>query len=346
MSIVIAFLSLFALGLLLERLRPRLRAARAWPAVLAALLVLATLDQVPGALVPPYDALARVWHGEAQYFSALDKRLPDGAMIYNAPYFPFPERGYDEARGYLHSNRLRWSFGAVEGRAADWAAGLAGQPGDVIVPSLAAAGFDGILVDRALYPDGGAAADADIQRLTGAAPFASSDGSYRFYDLRSYQPRVAQVLEQDAASLRDRTLHPVRIEFGPEFSTPTFDSGDPLSIANLRYTDRPSGTLRIINPSRFTRRVSFAATLVNERGGTVKAAVRWPDGKIQQLDLGESGAQLSRTFAVEPGTATLQIVANQSIKTSVDAYLSLRNVTMIDTGARDLAARAASQAAR
>jgi phosphoglycerol transferase len=340
MSIVIAFLSLFALGVLLERLRPRLPGAWAWPALLTALLVVASLDQVPGAIVPSYAALARVWRGEGDYFRGLEARLPDGALVYNAPYFPFPERGYDEARGYLHSNKLRWSFGAVEGRPADWAAGLAGQQGDLIVPSVAAAGFSGVLVDTALYPDQGAAADSDLRRLTGAAPITSRDGSYRFYDLRAYRARLGKLLGPDIAALRDRTLHPVRIEYGPEFSTPTFESGDPLSIANVRYTDRPSGSLGLVNPSRFTRRVTFTAQLVNEQGGTASGAIQWPDGSVERVELGESEVPLRKTFRIKPGAGTIRIVTSLPSRAGADTYLSLRNVTMADDDALALAQRA------
>ena len=55
----------------------------------------------------------------------------DGS-VFQLPYMPFPDGGvvhrmtdYDLVRGYLHSDGLHWSFGAMSGRPEDWQAELA-----------------------------------------------------------------------------------------------------------------------------------------------------------------------------------------------------------------------------
>jgi phosphoglycerol transferase len=342
MSIVIAFLSLFAFGVLMERLRPRLRPAWAWPAVLACVIVLGSLDQAPTSIIPAHDASARSWRADDAYFNALERRLPRGAMVYNAPYYPFPERPLDAVRGYLHTDELRFSFGAVEGRSADWPAALSGQPGGITVPAVSAAGFSGILVDAARYPDGGAAADADLRRLTGATPFTSRDGNLRFYDLRAYRTRLAAALGSGFRRLNYLTLHPVRIEYGAEFSTPTFATGAPPSLGNARFTDRPRGTLVFVNPSQSARPITVDAQLVDEQGGGSRIAVAWPDGVVDQLAVGSGGVRLQHSFSAPPGRSVMRIASSASQNLNVKEYLSLRNVTITDQQVAVLARRAGS----
>ena len=64
---------------------------------------------------------------------------------------------YDQVHPYLHSDELRWSYGAMKGRPED-------VGDDVESPSQAAAlGFAGVAIDRFGYADNGAAVE-------GAAP--------------------------------------------------------------------------------------------------------------------------------------------------------------------------------
>jgi hypothetical protein len=152
----------------------------------------------------------------------------------------------------------------------------------------------------------------------------------RFYDLRSYRAELAGAIGSDFDELRSLTLHPVRIQYGPEFSTPAFASNSPPSVANLRYTDRPHGSLRLINPSASVRRITFSALLVDEAGGGSRAAVRWPDGTVQQLRVGDDGARLQRDLSLPPGQSAVEIASSRSLSLNVKQYLSLRNVSISD----------------
>lgn len=347
MSIVIAFFGLFAIGTLLDGLRPRIesraRGAVPWLGLLVVVGVLAALDQAPASIVPAYDATARVWQADNAYFSDLERRLPKGAMVYETPYFPYPERGYDEARPYIHTKALRFSFGAIEGRPADWAGALAGQPGGLIVPSVAAAGFAGVLVFPSFYPDGGQAADQDLRRVASATPIQSPDGNYRFYDLRPFAAREARLLSaQDLAVLRNRTLHPIRVVFSPSFAAAEFQKGV-LALANIRFTDRPRGSLQLVNPSPFPRKVSFQAVVVNEESTRIHAFVSWPGSGVKSYALkSNDGTPIDRTVVVPPGGLTVDITTDERVEPSIKRYFSIRDVAIVDTKAAALSNRVVS----
>jgi phosphoglycerol transferase len=170
-SIFIGFFALLAVAALLDRLRGRV----AW-IVAGALLVVGVLDQTTGAMTPRYAEVEREWRSDEAWVDDVDAALAEDAAVLQLPYVAYPssppvERmvDYDHVRPYLHSDDLRWSYGAMKGREEDI--------GDDVEPAEAAdAGFAAVMVDRFGYADSGAAVEAELRRLSGREPIVSPDG--------------------------------------------------------------------------------------------------------------------------------------------------------------------------
>ncbi len=63
---------------------------------------------------------------------------------------------YSHLRGYLHSEKLKWSYGAMKGREGDaWEKSIASESDEEMVKELQQAGFKGIYVDTYGYKDSG-----------------------------------------------------------------------------------------------------------------------------------------------------------------------------------------------
>jgi phosphoglycerol transferase len=188
LSIFIAFFALAAVALLLSALGRRVRPA-VFAAVLVGVFTVGVADQTSDAFIRPYEVLRSQWRNDEAFFSSLESRLPNGAQVVNLPYEPFPEPPsgrqavYEPVKSYLHTDRLRWSYGAMRGRPEDWAAANATRPAAELVPAAREAGFAAILVDRLGYGDDGAAAAADLRGVLGVAPERSPDGRYLFWPL-------------------------------------------------------------------------------------------------------------------------------------------------------------------
>jgi hypothetical protein len=112
-------------------------------------------------------------------------------MLFMLPLVEFPEgrdpgaREYEHLRPYLHSHRLRFSFGTDKGRPREsWQLETAALSPDRMVESLERYGFAGILLDRRAYPNKAADLLADLAAAGRHAVAAHTAGDYVFVPLR------------------------------------------------------------------------------------------------------------------------------------------------------------------
>jgi phosphoglycerol transferase len=201
--VYIAFFSLFAVVLLLDKVWRRYFGLTKGKWVLVGLLVvfalLGILDQCCRLtqLRHTYSWLngSRTFaqfRSDAAFISTLEARLTPGTMIFQLPYVAFPESpgptphmpDCDHFRAYLHSTTLRWSYGAMKGRKTDaWQKWIAEQPLDKMVRALVEAGFGGVYLNRKGFADEGATLEHGLAQLLGPPSLVSGDKTLVFFDL-------------------------------------------------------------------------------------------------------------------------------------------------------------------
>jgi hypothetical protein len=185
-SIFIAFFALAAVALGLGALGRRL-GVPAFVAVLAAVLAVGLYDQTSDALIPAYGSVKGLWQHDRDFIRSLEERLPESAMVLQLPYETFPEPPaarqaiYEPVKPYLHSDDLRWSYGAMRGRPADWLGPLAASPVSEVVAAARERGFTALLVDRLGYADDGAAVTSQLGVL--GEPIRSPNDRFLFWPL-------------------------------------------------------------------------------------------------------------------------------------------------------------------
>jgi phosphoglycerol transferase len=217
-SVFIAFFALvavaFALDWVVARV-PRWR-GRAFIAgvVCVAVLAVGVADQTSSADVPDYKALERAWDSDDVFMHGIQRDLGSGAAVFQLPYVFFPEAGfiigtgpYDQVRGWLHADSLRWSWGSVRGREGDWQGAVVRLPAPEALDALTAVGFTGLMIDRAGYEDGGAVIEAEYTSTLGQEPRVSPDRRLLFYDLRPWARGLrTRLTKADIDALRRKTL--------------------------------------------------------------------------------------------------------------------------------------------
>jgi len=200
-SIFIAFFSLMAIGIGLEKIYPRTSRGRSIFYLLVALALIAgILDQTTPDYVPNHAATKAEYLSDEEFVNRIEASVPAGAMIFQLPYVHFPEQGdlhqmvdYDHFRGYVHSKNLRWSYGAMRSREGDRVQEhVAALPAEEFVRALAFGGFSGIYVDRRGYQDGGLAKESELSNILQTKPLISPNGRLLFFNLTDYTSRLRQ----------------------------------------------------------------------------------------------------------------------------------------------------------
>lgn len=313
-SVVIAFLGLAGTGVLLDAARSVRLPWAQWRRPVAAVALVgltgvALYDQTSPALIPNYDGVAAAWNSDETYFATVQDTLGSDAVIFMLPYAPFPENppivnmpDYSHLRGYLHSD-MSWNYAGVKGERADWQ-GVALENGVAeALPSIVAAGFTAIYVDRAGYTDSGAEVEAAIVATTKAGkPMVDSTGMQATYDLRPYAARLAK---SGALPDVEDVIDPVRLVAGTgvygleqqgDVSWHWAQGTAEWSLVNPRDTSIPvtvSATVHIADPAgEVTLTIGDTTTTKTARDGNVTFSV--------DLDAESGATPLTFTTASSP----------------------------------------------
>lgn len=161
----------------------------------AGLLAFGLYDQTPRPLYPPYSERAAEFDADRQFVNMVEATLPEGVAVFQLPYTPYPEGGpvhemydYAHTRGYLHSAKLRWSYGAVKGRPmATRQQQTSELPPGKFLEEITANGFDAVWVDRFGYPHRNATIETDLAKVADGPPLVSENGRFAVYALTRYR---------------------------------------------------------------------------------------------------------------------------------------------------------------
>ena len=314
-SVFIALFSLLAVAIGLEmfyRRRCQTRAGRiVFHVLLGFVLLVGILDQTSRGYVPPYEHLKSEFESDETFIRANEALLPERALVFQLPYVPFPENpkvnkmvDYDHLRGYLHSQKLRWSYGAMKNRPADlWQREIAALPVAEMVQSLAFSGFSAIYLDRNGYEDEGAAMESQLRETLQVSPTESANGRLVMFNLTDYNSRLyMQYSESEWQTKRDQTLHKIRLDWRGGFSN--LESSPEKT---WRWSSS-EGELYIYNTSQRSRRVSLEMSFVS---GYEQFDDLIISGLISdQLKTNYTPIFYSKTITVPPGTSTIKFVSS------------------------------------
>lgn len=131
------------------------------------------------------------WHKSAEeqdiilrdFFEEVENSVAENSMIYQLPFMLFPEGGsivnmgeYQPALGYVYTDGLKWSYGAVKGR------NTVGESlyidegmSEKFVQGIIDAGFSAVYIDTRGFEDGGEAINRFYSETLGLTPIVSED---------------------------------------------------------------------------------------------------------------------------------------------------------------------------
>jgi phosphoglycerol transferase len=281
-------------------------------------LLVGVWDQTSPRFAYDYDAFAASFRSDRSFAEQAERVLPEGAAVFQIPVVTYPEAKvgqqgfYDNFRPYVHSDDLSWSYGVVKGRHNDWQATLADKPREVIVAMVAAAGFEGLSLDRLGVGPDAPGWMSELRRLLGRPRAASPDGRYVLFDLRGYLARHPRLREPSA---REAALRPIRFEPVSGLADAGREGGTQV------YSAQGPAVFRVMNPSERPREVSLTVGVQVDRPAAL--AIRWPGGGVQQLRIRKPGRLLTRRVRLRPGRSALALAAGAPARVTAVAVDSV-----------------------
>jgi hypothetical protein len=295
----IGFVGLFAVALAYDALRARAAGSgrvwrrRAVAALLPLLLALGVADQTTPNMVPDYEAIDREYVSDARFVDDIELRLPTDASVLQLPPAAFPESGaiatmpdYSLMRGPLLTDDLRFSYGSVKGRPEGrWVMRVSRMPLRDGLRHYAAAGFDGIWIDRRGYGDRAARLERALGTLLpGVKPLSSENDDLAFHSLVDYRRRwAAGRSPRQLAMARDSALHLTNISRGPGTGLA------PATTVPQIHDPAAGGAMTFLNPGRLPRTVIARGLLQTPREGVVAAVAILPGGRRVRLRANRPG---------------------------------------------------------
>lgn len=189
-SIFIAMFSLIAVAQLLQNFYLRVRKKVLIGCIMLLLCMIGIFDQTTPIVSGTYQECSEVFEADEAFIQAIESVEEDNAMIYQMPYMRYPENGsiqnmedYAHMAGYLHSNHLRWSYGAVVGREGDqWLQAVNALPLEEQIQTIREAGFAGVYVDwNAYLPDERTWMEAQFLTIIGDVTVSDADNMRVYY---------------------------------------------------------------------------------------------------------------------------------------------------------------------
>lgn len=325
MLLFIAFFSLLAAACLTQaglRWLARRRIRAYWAALaIVALLVLGVLDETSEDFVPNYRAARAEYRSDSAFFGEVQARLGAGAVVFELPYVPFPEgygatmsavgfespnfgTTYEEARGYITSTLLRWSYGVMKGRPTDWESELANKPLALAVGAASLSGFEGLVIEPSGYEVPPAALRSALLAQLGEQPLVSRDGQLWFFDLRPYAARLRRTLgERGRREVRAATLDPLRVKCSSKGLTLSGGSASQPITATLTVS------LSGLEPAF---------------GGLT---VRFPDGVVERVARTAGSAVIDHRLRLTGGSSTVQFLARMPVPAADSVQVQAATLT-------------------
>jgi phosphoglycerol transferase len=330
-SVFIAFFAAIGLAALLAWLLERGVSRRGQVLGVVALgLVLFTgyKDQTRPGFRPTYAANLATWRSDSRFISGVETRLPGNAAILQYPQQPFPEAGqlvkiadYDELKGYSHSDRLRWSYGAIKGRMPDdWVSHAQGLSLEQQIAAAVAAGFRGVVVDTFGYEDGGADFLGQLRRAIGApADLVSEDGRLVFFDLTPLVRTAATVAPATREQAAQALVRPVAVEYATGFY------GVEQNAEDTWHWGQQTATLELDNEARVARRLTLRFKLRTPGATTQRVVLHLPGGQTKTVAVRAGRAAPVRlSLVVPPGDQELTLTTDAPVNAADGRQLHLQ----------------------
>lgn len=324
-SIFIAFFSLLAIALFVDSTDKQYVKSKRnkviFNLVMIGGLLLGILDQTSPAFVPNYLVQKNEYLNDKSFVRSIERTLAPYSMIFQLPYVPFPENpplnlmnDYDLFKGYIHSENLRWSYGAMKGRNMNWHKTLSEFPLDSLLQRISVLGFEGIYIDRYGYADLATKIERKLEDYLEIKPIISQNKRLAFFNISNFNQKLLnRHTKEEIEAYRKSVLNPIQLEWKNGFYT----QEENLKEGKWRWSNKQS-TLIINNPTSQNRNITISMSLATvwQEKSNLKI-----DGDLisETLKINNKPLVFEKAIVVQPGKHLLKFSSDaKQLNTRID----------------------------
>ena len=315
-SVFIAFFSILAVITLFDIFFDKfIRKARnfvAWLVIptIIFVMVIGAADQIPNMGLAK--DIKNEYFSDREFIQRIETVLPKDSMIFQLPYVPFPENppvfrmgDYELFRGYLHSTKLRWSYGVIRGRPGDLVyRNICSMPVEKMLDAVSLYGYSGIYVDTFGFADEGNLISTDLQRLIGQKPLISENGRLLFFDLSKYNDKITlRYIGVNKEELKNKIagLNRIKLIWQPGFCEEENNGNSKLCWCSQQ------GELLLINQFSKPKRVQISANIYSRAEEDSELLIYYkPTEDCVQLKLTSKRTPFRKAYLLSPGINRLK----------------------------------------
>lgn len=311
-SVFVAFFSLTTFAILADGLLKKIKWKQVFMIAVALICAVTLIEQTifqDNTLME----CAQSYYSDAAFVEQIENYASEGAMIYQYPYHTFPETppknnmgDYALARGYMHSDTLKWSYGDYKGRSSDsWHRNLADKPIAQQIEIMTVVGFEGIYIDTYAYTQEQLSQlTTEIEAVigTGDVCFGSVDERLLFYGLHNYQKQLQETYsQQELEHMKAQYLMTIQFQGG-------FYGLEENEMGNWRWCQQ-TGTLYLNNISDHEMELTLYATAATGYAEESKLLISHNDTE-RQYTITSSEIEIEYTCTLVPGKNYIQFSTN------------------------------------
>lgn len=315
-SVFTAFFSLLAVALFIDSINKRYVKSQKdkiiFNLVLVGVLLIGILDQTSPASVPNHLAQKNEHLNDQSFVRSIEKVLPPNSTVFQLPYVPFPENppfnlmnDYDLFKGYIHSENLRWSYGAMKGRNMNWHKTLSEYPLDSLLQRISVLGFEGIYIDRYGYADLATSLERKLEKYLEIKPIISQNKRLSFFNISDFNKKLlSRHTKEQIESYKRSVLNPIQLEWKKGFYT----QEENLQEGKWRWSNKQS-SLILNNPTSKARKLTISMSLATVWQEKSNLRVEG-DLFLETLKINNKPSIFLRTILLQPGKHTINFLSD------------------------------------
>ena len=266
-----------------------------------------------------------------KFINYIESKMGNQGKIFQLPYVKFPETpplnkltDYELLKGYLHSDKLKWSYGGYKGRKTDlWNREISSYPIEEMLEKISIAGFNGVYLDRRAYLEKEhQELENNITKVTGVLPHISDNGKLVFFDLRNYNKSIVEKYPKEYyENQKDKILNTMILTKG-------FYQKEQKNDKKWRWTEKIF-EIDVINDSSNFSTYNLKSQVFSEYVENSELVIEYND-KVEKYKINNNGIKLDLLVKLKKGSNIIKFRTNaKRVHAPLDGremYLRFENI--------------------